>query len=108
MDEPTPRVVERFDLTHPPAGFVDDPFPWYAALRQTDPIHRCPDGSYLVTRYDDCLQVYRNSNFSSDKRRLFKPKFGASQPLRQMPAVRKPAWRRISAGITASSGSAWS
>ena len=78
MDEPTPRVVERFDLTHPPAGFVDDPFPWYAALRQTDPIHRCPDGSYLVTRYDDCLQVYRNSNFSSDKRRLFKPKFGAS------------------------------
>ena len=78
MDEPTPRAVERFDLTHPPAGFVDDPFPWYTALRQTDPIHRCPDGSYLVTRYDDCLQVYRNSNFSSDKRRLFKPKFGAS------------------------------
>jgi len=78
MDEPTPQAVERFDLAHPPAGFIDDPFPWYAALRETDPIHRCPDGSYLVTRYDDCLRVYRNSNLSSDKRRLFRPKFGAS------------------------------
>jgi cytochrome P450 len=70
--------IAHFDLAHPPAGFIDDPFPWYAALRDTDPIHRCPDGSYFVTRYDDCLQVYRNSNFSSDKRRLFRPKFGAS------------------------------
>ncbi len=78
MARPTRHAVEQFDLAHPPAGFIDDPFPWYAALREADPIHRSPDGSYLVTRYEDCLQVYRNSHFSSDKRRLFKPKFGAS------------------------------
>jgi cytochrome P450 len=78
MDRPTRRAIEAFDLVHPPAGFIDDPFPWYAALREVDPIHRCPDGSYLVSRYDDCMQVYRNSNFSSDKRRLFEPKFGAT------------------------------
>ncbi len=78
MTQPTKHAIDTFDLAHPPSGFIDDPFPWYAALRETDPIHRSPDGSYLVTRYDDCLQIYRNSNFSSDKRRLFKPKFGAT------------------------------
>jgi cytochrome P450 len=76
--KPTRTAIAAFDLAHPPAGFIDDPYPWYAALRELDPIHRCPDGSYLLTRYDDCLQVYRNSNFSSDKRRLFAPKFGRS------------------------------
>ena len=34
--------------------------------------------AWLLTRYDDCLAVYRNSKFSSDKRRLFGSKFGAS------------------------------
>ncbi len=75
---PTQASITTFDLAHPPAGFIDDPFPWYAALRKTDPVHRCPDGSYLLTRYADCMQVYRNSNFSSDKRTLFAPKFGQS------------------------------
>jgi hypothetical protein len=78
MTQPTQRSIERFDLAHPPDGFIDDPYPWYAALRLADPIHRCPDGSFLLTRYNDCLQVYRNSNFSSDKRSLFAPKFGAT------------------------------
>jgi hypothetical protein len=35
MVQPTQHAVERFDLAHPPAGFIDDPFPWYAALRET-------------------------------------------------------------------------
>ena len=47
MTQPTQDAIEAFDLAHPPAGFIDDPFPWYAALRENDPIHRCPDGSYL-------------------------------------------------------------
>jgi cytochrome P450 len=78
MTRPTRRAIDAFDLAHPPSGFIDDPYPWYATLSDTDPIHRCPDASYLLTRYDDCLQVYRNANFSSDKRALFAPKFGAS------------------------------
>ena len=41
------------------AEFLDDPYPTYRALRQFDPIHRMPDGSYFLTRYDDCLAVYR-------------------------------------------------
>jgi hypothetical protein len=71
-------TIERFDLRAPPPGFVDDPFPWYRRLREADPVHRCPDGSWLLTRYEDCAAVYRSDAFSSDKKRLFAPKFGAS------------------------------
>ena len=73
---PSATDVEHFDLRRPPAGFVDDPFGWYAALREHDPVHRGTDGSLLLTRYDDCLDVYRNGDVSSDKRNLFGPKFG--------------------------------
>jgi cytochrome P450 len=76
--EPNPHAVAQFDLAHPPVGFIDDPYPWYSALRDYDPIHRCPDGSRLLTRHADCLAVYRHSDVSSDKRNLFGPKFGAS------------------------------
>jgi cytochrome P450 len=82
MTPPNADAIDAFDLRRPPAGFVADPFPWYAALREHDPVHRSPDGSLLLTRYDDCLDAYRNADLSSDKRRLFGPKFGQS-PLYQ-------------------------
>ena len=75
-DELTADDVRDFDLRRLPAGFYDDPFPWYRALRRFDPMHRCPDGSLLLTRYADCAAVYRDPRFLSDKRRLFKPLFG--------------------------------
>jgi cytochrome P450 len=71
-------TIEGFDLRAPPPGFVDDPFPWYRRLREEAPVHRCPDGSWLLTRYDDCAAVYRSDAVSSDKTRLFAPKFGES------------------------------
>jgi cytochrome P450 len=38
-----------------------------------------PDGSYLLTRYADCLAVYKDpAAFSSDKKTEFKPKYGDS------------------------------
>jgi cytochrome P450 len=38
-----------------------------------------PDGSWLLTRYDDILPVYRDPKaFSSDKKKEFGPKFGPS------------------------------
>jgi len=73
-----PGAIEAFDLRDPPPGFIDDPFVWYRALREIDPVHRCRDGSWLLTRYDDCNAVYRGDGFSSDKRALFAPKFGNS------------------------------
>ena len=36
--------------------FLADPFPLYRALREHDPIHRMPDGSYFLRRYDGCAR----------------------------------------------------
>ena len=39
---------------------------------------RIAPGSWLLTRYDDVLAVYRDARASSDKKREFAPKFGDS------------------------------
>jgi cytochrome P450 len=71
--------VSGFDLLAVPKDFVADPYRYYAALRERDPVHRNPDGSYLLTRYDDLAAVYRDPvGWSSDKKIEFKPKFGDS------------------------------
>jgi cytochrome P450 len=68
-----------FDLRMSPTNFLDDPYPTYRALRQFDPIHRMPDGSCFLTRYDDCLEVYRDrAAWSSDKKVDFRPNFADS------------------------------
>ncbi len=42
-------------------------------------MHRLPDGSYFLTRYDDLVEVYRDARtWSSDKKASFKPNFGDS------------------------------
>jgi cytochrome P450 len=66
-----------FDLKRLPPDFIDDPFPYYRALREHDPVHRMPDGAYLITRWRDCDAVYRDARvFSSDKKIEFGPKYG--------------------------------
>jgi len=68
-----------FDLRALPDDFYEDPFPYYHRLRLHDPVHRCPDGSWFITRYDDVVAVYQDhARFSSDKRVEFGPKFGAT------------------------------
>ena len=49
----------------------------YAYLREHAPVHRLPDGSYFLSRYGDCVAVYKDTaTFSSDKKREFAPKYG--------------------------------
>src|SRR5262245_35203869 len=75
--------IRDFDLKRLPADFIDDPFPYYRALREHDPVHRMPDGAYLITRWRDCDAVYRDARvFSSDKKIEFGPKYGET-PLYQ-------------------------
>jgi len=70
-------AAHEFDLKRLPADFIDDPFPYYRALREHDPVHRMPDGAYLLTRWRDCDAVYRDARtFSSDKKVEFLPKYG--------------------------------
>jgi cytochrome P450 len=68
-----------FDIRKLTADFLDDPYPTYQALRQFDPVHCMPDGSYFLTRYDDCLNVYHDTaTWSSDKKLDFRPNFADS------------------------------
>ncbi|HXK53305.1 MAG TPA: cytochrome P450 [Hyphomicrobiales bacterium] len=72
-------IVEAFDPRALPHDFHDNPYPYYRLLRGADPVHRCPDGSWFLTRYDDLLAVYRDTiKFSSDKKKEFFPKYGDS------------------------------
>src|SRR5215467_5652569 len=73
------QIALAFDIKRLNASFLDDPFLVYRALREHDPVHRMPDGSYFLSRYDDCAAVYRDAaTWSSDKTRDFRPNFGDS------------------------------
>jgi cytochrome P450 len=69
-------LVARFDINAIDAAFLADPYPYYRVLREHDPVHRNPDGSYFLTRHADVELVYKHRAMSSDKRAEFKPKFG--------------------------------
>ena len=75
-DHEQAQLARAFELTRPPADFIDDPYRLYALLRRYDPVHVLENGSVLLTRYDDLVQVYRDARASSDKKLEFKPKFG--------------------------------
>jgi len=73
------HIAAAFDIKRLAQNFLDDPYPTYRALREHDPVHRMPDGSYFLTRYDDLVEVYRDAaTWSSDKKVDFKPNFGDS------------------------------
>src|SRR5262249_33953998 len=76
---PAADIVRDFDLNRLDPAFLNDPYPTYRALREHAPVHRLPDGSFFLTRYDDLAEVYRDAaTWSSDKKLDFKPKFGDS------------------------------
>ncbi len=78
-DQEARTAALAFDIKRMPADFIDDPFPYYRALREYDPVHRMPDGAYFLTRYADCEAVYKDAQtFSSDKKVEFRPKYGDS------------------------------
>ena len=72
-------LARNFDIKQIDAAFLADPFLTYQALRDYDPVHRMPDGSYFLTRYEDCLTIYRDyETWRSDKHIDFRPAFGDS------------------------------
>ncbi|GAC1574339.1 MAG: cytochrome P450 [Candidatus Elarobacter sp.] len=72
-------VAHTFDLSALTPDFYANPFPYYHALREHDPIRLMRDGSFFLTRYADLQQVYRDTKtFSSDKTIEFAPKYGDS------------------------------
>ena len=80
----------RVDLFDP--AFKADPYPTYARLRSTDPIHRTalPDGRgvWLITRYEDVFAVLKDGRFVKDWRKAMTPEQLAQIP--PIPDVLKP------------------
>ena len=73
------ELAATFDLEKLTPEFYANPYPTYRALRETEPVKRLPNGSYFLTRYDDLVAAYKNTKtFSSDKKKEFAPKYGAS------------------------------
>jgi cytochrome P450 len=72
------EAVREFQLTRAPPEFLDDPYPWYAALRTHDPVHALDGGGVFLSRYEDAIALYRDPHASSDKKEEFRPKLGDS------------------------------
>jgi cytochrome P450 len=72
------RIAHGFQLSSLPPAFYDDPYPFYRALRDHDPVRVLDNGSVFLTRYDEVAALYRLPSASSDKRREFAPRFGDS------------------------------
>ena len=51
---------------YPSAEVLEDPFPFYAALREEAPAHQLPTGEFLVSRYDDVAAAARNTELFSN------------------------------------------
>ena len=65
-----------FDLNAISPSFIENPYPTLDMLRQESPVHENSDGSVYLTRYQDCLAVYRSRDMLSDKTEAFGEKFG--------------------------------
>ena len=79
MNADARALAASFDLEKLTPEFYANPYPTYRALRETEPVKRLPNGAYFLTRYDDLVAAYKNTKaFSSDKKKEFSPKYGAS------------------------------
>ena len=73
------ELAAGFDLEKLTPEFYANPYPTYRALRENEPVKLMPNGSYFLSRYDDLVAAYKNTRaFSSDKKKEFSPKYGAS------------------------------
>ena len=62
-----------------------DPYPIYDFIRDRDPVHHAPDGSWVLTRYDHCAALLRDPRFSTSPALLTSgPDAAAMGPIRQV------------------------
>jgi cytochrome P450 len=79
MNASARELAAHFDIEKLTGEFYADPYPTYRALREHEPVKLLPNGSYLLTRYDDLVSAYKNTKlFSSDKKKEFLPKYDDS------------------------------
>jgi cytochrome P450 len=62
-----------------------DPYPIYDFIREREPVHHAPDGSWVLTRYDHSAALLRDPRFSTNPARLTEGPDPASMgPIRQV------------------------
>lgn len=70
------QAARNFNLFAVPEDYFDNPYPYFRLLRNHDPIHANPDGSLLLTRYEDVRRVWRDPAGLVNKAEMFRQKFG--------------------------------
>ncbi|HEY1366574.1 MAG TPA: cytochrome P450 [Gaiellaceae bacterium] len=55
-------VIETFD-----PAFLADPYPTYAAIRETTPVHEVHPGFFRLVGYEDAALVFKHPNASADR-----------------------------------------
>tara|TARA_B100001093_G_scaffold179168_1_gene171809 strand:- start:744 stop:2132 length:1389 start_codon:yes stop_codon:yes gene_type:complete len=71
------RMTTVFDLRNVPEEYLSNPYRILSELRAKSPVYKNPDGTFILTGYNDIVQTYRSPIiWSSDKKADFKPKFG--------------------------------
>jgi pimeloyl-[acyl-carrier protein] synthase len=53
-----------------PPEYRADPYPLYDWVRENDPVHRAPDGNWVLVRYSDAHSVLRDQRFSNNPAHL--------------------------------------
>ena len=66
MNEHVPAAATGplFDPLSP--DFIRDPYPHYARLRTTDPVHVNTHGAFVLSRHADASLVMRDKRFGKD------------------------------------------
>ena len=69
--------IDNFDLRNVPDAYLNDPYGFLAALRKKTPVYANPDGSYVLTHFQDMEKIYRDPDlWKSGKKKAFAQKFG--------------------------------
>lgn len=62
-----------------------DPYPAYAFIREHEPVHQAPDGTWVLTRYDHAAAVIRDPRFGTNPAHLAESTDMSTQsPVRQV------------------------
>jgi cytochrome P450 len=70
------QTAHSFDLFALPQDYYDSPWPYFAALRDHDPVHTNKDGSVFITRHHDVWAVWRHPGGLVNKADQFERRFG--------------------------------
>jgi cytochrome P450 len=67
MDDTATTAGQAGRLADPfPPEYRADPYPLYDWVRENDPVHRAPDGNWVLVRYADAHTVLRDPRFSNN------------------------------------------